>query len=1131
VRAHRDLAQAIAIALAGLACGPVGIAMAAAPTVASITPESGTTAGGTLVTIKGSGFVTGATVTIGGVEATEVFVVPETEITAKTPAAPAGTDDVVVSDINGTSSGGPSYTYVAPPPCAADPVIETQPKAQAVTAPAAASFEAKGSTPADCAAPSVQWSSKAPGALSFTPILGAESATYTTPATSTTESGTKFEATFTNAFGSSTTEEVTLTVEPPPCAADPVIETQPKAQAVTAPAAASFEAKGSTPADCAAPSVQWSSKAPGALSFTPILGAESATYTTPATSTTESGTKFEATFTNAFGSSTTEEVTLTVEPPPCAADPVIETQPANQTVTAPATATFKVAGSTPLNCAAPTVQWSSEAPGETSFSPIGGATSTSYTTPATTTAQSGTKYEAIFKNASGETTTNEVTLTVEPPPPTVTSITPSSGPTAGGTSVKIKGKGFLAGSTVTIGSAASEVEFVSEEEITAKTPPGSGTQEVVVTDAGGTSTPGPFYSYIPPPTVTLKQPLSPSNNTTPSFTGNASDATPVIVKIYAGATVKGTVVSKAEATRTSGSWSSGKANPALKDGQYTATATQAGSPGNPAGVSPPVTFTVDTVAPAVTITTPASGKTLSVSRPTFSGAAGDATGDQPVVTLNIYVGASVSGTLTQTLQITPAGTKWTTGSTGPRLPDGTYTAQVQQVDGAGNVGTASVTFAIKTNSPAVTLNTGGLVVRGSEFATGATPSFTGSAGTAPEDSRTVTLRIYGGTATATASLVRTVEVTLSGSVWTTGPLAALPEGIYTAQAEQTDSNPYQQTGVSTSATFTVDASPPLLTLTGPADGTSTVGESQSVTGTAGTAPGDLPAVTVQLFSGSAIGDGQTPLQSILVNTVGGTWSVTFAGLSPGNYAVRAEQSDDVGNLGVSATTTFALAGSEPGPSIVPAHAPPAASFSWFPTSPHTGETVSLLSSSTDATSPITGFAWNLAGNGVFAALGQATSTSFSTPGSHLVQLRVTDANGLSSVASEAIEVSAPVPELMQPFPIVQISATRGSSGVKLKLLSVQAPAGARITVACTGHGCPVKSQSRVAAAGKVGAAPLAFRRFERSLRAGVILEIRVSKPGEIGKYTRFAVRRGRLPLRVDTCLAPTGVKPMACPSS
>jgi hypothetical protein len=49
------------------------------------------------------------------------------------------------------------------------------------------------------------------------------------------------------------------------------------------------------------------------------------------------------------------------------------------------------------------------------------------------------------------------------------------------------------------------------------------------------------------------------------------------------------------------------------------------------------------------------------------------------------------------------------------------------------------------------------------------------------------------------------------------------------------------------------------------------------------------------------------------------------------------------------------------------------------------------------------------------------------------------------------------------------------------------------------------------------------------LRAGVILEIRVSKPGQIGKYTRFAVRRGRLPVRLDTCLEPAGIKPMACP--
>jgi hypothetical protein len=60
---------------------------------------------------------------------------------------------------------------------------------------------------------------------------------------------------------------------------------------------------------------------------------------------------------------------------------------------------------------------------------------------------------------------------------------------------------------------------------------------------------------------------------------------------------------------------------------------------------------------------------------------------------------------------------------------------------------------------------------------------------------------------------------------------------------------------------------------------------------------------------------------------------------------------------------------------------------------------------------------------------------------------------------------------------------------------------------------------------------VSFRAFERVLGVGVTLEILVSAPGEIGKYTRFTVRRGRLPLRVDMCLDVTGVKPIACPAS
>jgi hypothetical protein len=35
----------------------------------------------------------------------------------------------------------------------------------------------------------------------------------------------------------------------------------------------------------------------------------------------------------------------------------------------------------------------------------------------------------------------------------------------------------------------------------------------------------------------------------------------------------------------------------------------------------------------------------------------------------------------------------------------------------------------------------------------------------------------------------------------------------------------------------------------------------------------------------------------------------------------------------------------------------------------------------------------------------------------------------------------------------------------------------------------------------------------------------------LSKYTSFTIRRGKLPVRVDTCLDPTDFKPIACPSS
>jgi hypothetical protein len=92
-----------------------------APTIASISPTSGPSAGGTAVTITGSGFQSGATVQFGGVAGTAVTVNSPGSITATTPAHATGNlpslaVDVVVSNPDSqTATLASAFTYQAPP--------------------------------------------------------------------------------------------------------------------------------------------------------------------------------------------------------------------------------------------------------------------------------------------------------------------------------------------------------------------------------------------------------------------------------------------------------------------------------------------------------------------------------------------------------------------------------------------------------------------------------------------------------------------------------------------------------------------------------------------------------------------------------------------------------------------------------------------------------------------------------------------------------------------------------------------------------------------------------------------------------------------------------------------------------
>ena len=108
-------------------------AMAASP---SITPDTGSTNGGTLVTISGSDFAAGAKVTVGEIPADRVSVRNVNTIEASLPASTAGLASVVVrntSGIAGTLPGG--YTYAPGTGISFVQVNSAHPASPAATAP------------------------------------------------------------------------------------------------------------------------------------------------------------------------------------------------------------------------------------------------------------------------------------------------------------------------------------------------------------------------------------------------------------------------------------------------------------------------------------------------------------------------------------------------------------------------------------------------------------------------------------------------------------------------------------------------------------------------------------------------------------------------------------------------------------------------------------------------------------------------------------------------------------------------------------------------------------------------------------------------------------------------------------
>ena len=268
------------------------------------------------------------------------------------------------------------------------PVILAQPAGQQVCSGSAIALAVTASY-----ASSYQWN------FNGTPIPGAMNPSYSIPSAAPANAG-NYSVTVTNSAGSVTSSLAAVAVGSSSISSNPSsLSLNP-----TQTAFFSVSAQGT-----GALSYQWYQIPSGDTTGVALSGATSSSYVSPPVDTTYNGAQYYATVTDSCGTLTSTDATLTVTTGNV--PPTIVTQPVGQSVASGSTPSFTVVASgTP----ALSYQWYIIPAGQTTGTALSGATSATYTLPAsaTTAANDQDSYYVVVTNSYGQATSQPASLAV-----------------------------------------------------------------------------------------------------------------------------------------------------------------------------------------------------------------------------------------------------------------------------------------------------------------------------------------------------------------------------------------------------------------------------------------------------------------------------------------------------------------------------------------------------------------------------------------------------------------------------------------------------------------------------------------------------------------------------------------------